>query len=113
MDEQVESSILSGHPNPLTQRLECFPYKKEAVSSNLTRVKKSVQITNRYRCQTHYLDIEGSNPSCAIMSTLNQIIRNPRKKPKKKSRVPAFKQQPFAKGICLKSFGIWAPHGDT
>merc|ERR1712100_324956 len=38
------------------------------------------------------------------MATINQIIKKPRKKPKKRSRVPAFKLQPFAKGICVRVF---------
>jgi len=36
------------------------------------------------------------------MSTLNQIIKKPRKKTKTKSRAPAFGNQPYAKGICVK-----------
>ena len=38
------------------------------------------------------------------MSRINQIIKNPRKRKKKKSNVPGFKNQPFAKGVCLKVF---------
>lgn len=36
------------------------------------------------------------------IATLNQIIRKPRRKPIKKSKVPAFDGQPITKGICLK-----------
>lgn len=38
------------------------------------------------------------------MASLNYIIKNKRKKIKKSSRVRAFKNQPFAKGVCLKVF---------
>lgn len=38
------------------------------------------------------------------MASLNYIIKNKRKKINKKSRVPAFNKQPFAKGVCLKVF---------
>jgi small subunit ribosomal protein S12 len=36
------------------------------------------------------------------MSTLNQVIKKPRKKPLKSSK--SFNHQPFAAGICLKVF---------
>ena len=36
------------------------------------------------------------------MATLNQLIKRPRHKPKKKSRAPAFERQPFARGMCVK-----------
>ena len=63
-----------------------------------------VRITYWFRYQTHYLAFRRFDSSPCYMSTINQIIKKPRKKPTKKSRVPGFKKQPFAKGICLKVF---------
>ena len=36
------------------------------------------------------------------MTTINQIIKSPRKRKLKKSKVPAFNNKPIVKGICLK-----------
>lgn len=38
------------------------------------------------------------------MASLNYIIKNKRRKKLKKSKVPSFNHQPFAKGVCLKVF---------
>ena len=38
------------------------------------------------------------------MASLNYLIKHGKKKKIKKSKVPAFKNQPFAKGVCLKVF---------
>lgn len=45
---------------------------------------------------------ESSNLSYHPMSTLNQLIRKPRKKPAAKRKAPAFGKQPLAKGVCLR-----------
>lgn len=38
------------------------------------------------------------------MASLNYIIKNGKKRKNKKSSVRAFKNQPFAKGVCLRVF---------
>ena len=38
------------------------------------------------------------------MASLNYIIKNPRKKVKKKSNVPGLMNKPYAKGVCLRVF---------
>ena len=44
----------------------------------------------------------GFKPPFSPIPTLNQIMKRPRRKGPRKSRVPAFKGQPIAKGICLR-----------
>ena len=44
----------------------------------------------------------GFKPPFSPIPTLNQLIKRPRRKAARKSRVPAFKGQPIAKGICLR-----------
>lgn len=38
------------------------------------------------------------------MSSVNYIIKKGKRRKVKKSKVPAFKNQPFAKGVCLRVF---------
>lgn len=40
------------------------------------------------------------------MPTINQLVRNPRKKPKKKDRTPALQGAPQRSGVCLKVYVV-------
>lgn len=79
-----------------------IPHKENYVSSNLISFIRVIiaQVVE------HFFVAEvvvGSNLTIhPNMSTLNQIIKNPRKRKLKKSRAPAFEGAPIRKGICLK-----------